>query len=102
MTVDGVVVDTDEFLTTASSQLLVYNGDATGGLQGVVDFGPVLPTGLDSPEVHEMLVSPLLFITEHDRAFSHHATRGRCAGANCGSDCVDGRGVYASQMAPQS
>ncbi len=58
MTVDGVVVQTDEFLAVASSRYLTYKGGgATDGFQGVIDFGPVLPAGLDSPALHKVFYS---------------------------------------------
>ena len=52
MTVNGSLVDTQDFLEPSSSSFLIYNENFADEFSGIADFGPVMPTGLSSQELH--------------------------------------------------
>ena len=63
MTVDGVVINTPDFVTQSASRgpraspglNLTYNGTSIEGFGGIADFGTVMPTGLSLRELHHNL-----------------------------------------------
>lgn len=54
---DGVVMPAHRFFNSATSSVLTYNGTASGGFHGVVDFGEMLPPGLDFVELSALFTS---------------------------------------------
>lgn len=51
---DGVAIDTDAFFDSASETSIRYNDFGGAGFSGVLDLGPLLPTGLDFSELHDV------------------------------------------------
>jgi len=55
MVVDGVTMNTNDFLGVATTSNLIFSAAATAGVGGVIDLGNILPAGLDFQSVSDAL-----------------------------------------------